>query len=124
MLFLLSTLALFYPATAAAPVFTFSYYARPVFIPEQGSASVVYLGFPYPEGSPPCTPSQIAEYYGFSPVPSKGQGETIAIVDAFGLPTIAQDVAVFDSAFGRPPISLQVISLTGQSGSTLQDREG
>ncbi|MGC9175327.1 MAG: S53 family peptidase [Thermoprotei archaeon] len=123
-IFLLSTLVFLYPASAAASSLTFSYYARPFFTTQQRSASLVYLGFPYPEGSPPYTPPQIAEYYGFNSMPGGGRGETIVIVDAFGSPTILQDVVVFDSYFHLPPIDLQVIKLIGPSSSTLQDREG
>ena len=114
-IFLLSTLVFFYPASAAAPSLILSYYARPFFTPQQGSASLIYLGFPYPEGSPPYTPPWIAEYYGSNSMPGRGRGETIVTVDAFGSPTILQDVVVFDSYFHFPPIGLQVIKLIGPS---------
>lgn len=39
----------------------------------------------------------------------QGLGETIAIVDAYGDPTIYQDVASFDKQFGLPAASLTVI---------------
>lgn len=43
-----------------------------------------------------------------------GRGKTIVIVDAFGSPTIAQDLAHFDADFGLPaPPSLKVISPVG-----------
>jgi subtilase family serine protease len=42
-----------------------------------------------------------------------GAGKTIFIVDAFGSPTIRQDVAVFDQDFGLPPIDLDVIQPAG-----------
>ena len=42
-----------------------------------------------------------------------GRGQTIAIVDPFGSPTIAHDVAVFDKRFGLPPLSLRVIQPAG-----------
>jgi len=44
-----------------------------------------------------------------------GRGRTIAIVDAFGSPTIAADLHTFDQAFGLPdPPSLKVISPAGK----------
>ncbi|WP_449462283.1 S53 family peptidase [Tardisphaera miroshnichenkoae] len=101
-----------------------SYYAEPLFLPQQGSGGLIHLGFPYPEGSPPYTPSQIAEYYGFNEVAGRGEGQTIVIVDAFGSPTIYHDVAVFDAVFDLPPVSMRVIRLPGPSNSTLSDREG
>jgi subtilase family serine protease len=43
-----------------------------------------------------------------------GTGETIVIVDAFGSPTIAADLATFDSTFGLPdPPSLKIIHPAG-----------
>ena len=42
-----------------------------------------------------------------------GRGQTIAIVDPFGSPTIAHDVAVFDKRFRLPPLSLRVIQPAG-----------
>jgi subtilase family serine protease len=57
----------------------------------------------------PCYgPSQIRRAY---QVPSNltGAGETIAIIDAFGDPYIAGDLALFDSTFGLPPAHLKEI---------------
>lgn len=43
-----------------------------------------------------------------------GTGETIAIVDSFGSPTITADLATFDSAFGLPaPPSFKIITPAG-----------
>ena len=38
-----------------------------------------------------------------------GRGETIAIIDAYGDPTIYQDMATFDKEFGLPSVDLSVI---------------
>lgn len=38
-----------------------------------------------------------------------GAGETIAIIDAYGDPTIQQDLATFDAKFNLPPVDLTVI---------------
>ena len=53
------------------------------------------------------TPSQVRTAYGvgairFGSVVGDGSGQTIAIIDAFHAPTIAQDLAAFDAAFGLP----------------------
>ncbi|MCL4356316.1 MAG: S53 family peptidase [Candidatus Thermoplasmatota archaeon] len=45
---------------------------------------------------------------------SYGNGETIAIVDAYGSPTIASDVNTFDSQFGLPAINLQIVKPFGK----------
>ena len=38
-----------------------------------------------------------------------GRGETIAIIDAYGDPTIYQDLATFDREFGLPKVNLTVV---------------
>ncbi|NNN02208.1 MAG: hypothetical protein HKL86_10295 [Acidimicrobiaceae bacterium] len=43
-----------------------------------------------------------------------GTGEQVAIVDAFGSPTVAQDLSVFDSEFGLPPADLHIYYPTGK----------
>ncbi|HEX4125875.1 MAG TPA: S53 family peptidase, partial [Tepidisphaeraceae bacterium] len=66
-------------------------------------------------------PSQIASAYGFNgltfssgSVAAQGQGQTIAIIDAYGDPNITSDLGVFDSQFGiAAPPSFQVVNQTG-----------
>jgi len=65
-----------------------------------------------PNGLPLCKSASLGNIVCYSPrfvrkaysVPSTldGTGQTIAIVDAFGSPTIKQDLALFDAAFGLP----------------------
>jgi subtilase family serine protease len=71
-------------------------------------------------GTPPpvaLSPAQLATAYNLGPLQKRGvdgRGETIVIVDSFGSPTIAGDLAGFDSAFGLPaPPSLKVIQPAG-----------
>ena len=52
--------------------------------------------------SAPYTPNQIRTAYGVNQLSGNGAGQTIAIVDAYYDPTIASDVAQFDSTFGLP----------------------
>ena len=66
----------------------------------------------------PCyDPAQIERAYDEKPLFKKGidgAGETIAIVDSFGSPTIRSDLATFDAAFHLPaPPSFQVIQPVG-----------
>ena len=68
--------------------------------------------------SVPCYgPTQIEQAYGTPTLYAKGiegQGQTIVIVDSFGSPTIARDLAVFDKAYGLPaPPSLKIIQPAG-----------
>jgi subtilase family serine protease len=64
------------------------------------------------------SPTQLQAAYDLQPLYARGQtgaGRTIAIVDSFGSPTIAQDLAKFDADFGLPaPPSLKIIQPAGQ----------
>jgi subtilase family serine protease len=64
------------------------------------------------------TPAQIRTAYDTGPLTSRGitgKGQTIVIVDSFGSPTIARDLAGFDSYFGLPaPPSFRVIQPAGK----------
>ncbi len=68
-----------------------------------------------PDGLPLCKSSSLGNIVCYSPkfikkaynFPSTatldGSGQTIILVDAFGSPTIASDLALFDAVFGIPP---------------------
>jgi subtilase family serine protease len=67
----------------------------------------------------PCySPLQIENAYGTPALYSNGvtgAGQTIAIVDSFGSPTIRQDLAAFDKAYGLPaPPSFKIIQPAGK----------
>jgi subtilase family serine protease len=93
-----------------------------------GGVSATYTGNRY--GAPitntaigtlaPCgyQPSDLQTAYNLAPLYQHGldgTGMTIAIVDAFGSTTIAQDAAVFSAAMGLPPINLTVIGTPTES---------
>ena len=63
------------------------------------------------------TPRQVRAAYQLGPLAARGidgSGQTIVIVDSFGSPTIAADLAFFDHYFGLPaPPSLRVIQPAG-----------
>jgi subtilase family serine protease len=63
------------------------------------------------------SPTQFEKAYDLTPLHAHGidgRGETIAIVDSFGSPTIANDLHVFDQTFGLPdPPSLKIIAPVG-----------
>ena len=63
-------------------------------------------------------PAQLEQAYNLGPLRRRGINgahQTIVIVDSFGSPTIARDLASFDQAFGlRPPASLRIIQPAGQ----------
>jgi subtilase family serine protease len=62
-------------------------------------------------------PAQIQKAYDLAPLYSRGlngAGKTIVIVDSFGSPTIASDLATFDTTFGLPaPPSFTIIQPAG-----------
>ena len=61
------------------------------------------------------TPAQIKSYLGLT---GTGSGQTIAIVAAYNAPTIAADLATFDTTFGLPaPPSFKKVSQTGSTTS-------
>ncbi len=63
------------------------------------------------------TPAQIRAAYHVNPLLRAGidgAGQSIAIVDSFGSPTIRRDLAVFDRAFGLPRARLLVIHPAGR----------
>ncbi len=75
------------------------------------------------------TPSQIAQAYGFSgitfnggAVKGDGNGQTIAIVDAYNDPNIVNDLHVFDQTFGlaNPP-KFSVVNQNGGSSLPATD---
>lgn len=52
-------------------------------------------------------PAQIRHAYGFDSVANQGQGQVIAIIDAYDDPYIESDLGVFDSTFGLPTCTSQ-----------------
>lgn len=54
------------------------------------------------------SPAQVRKAYGFDQVAGTGAGQTIAIVDAYGSPSIQKDPGVFDSQFGLPAANLVI----------------
>jgi subtilase family serine protease len=62
--------------------------------------------------------AQVQRAYNLPPLLRRridGKGQTIVIVDSFGSPTVAHDLAVFDTTFGLPaPPSLKVIQPAGK----------
>jgi subtilase family serine protease len=68
-------------------------------------------------GAPCYSPQEIRTAYGMDGLINSGMvgaGETIVIIDSYGSPTIAADLAAFDAGFGIPdPPSFKVLSPLG-----------
>ncbi len=58
------------------------------------------------------TPGQVQTAYQYNST-ATGAGETIAIIDAYGSPTLASDVSCFDAQFGLLAPSLQIVEPFG-----------
>src|SRR4051794_36751363 len=58
-------------------------------------------------------PAQIRAAYGIDKVNATGAGRTIVIVDAFQSPTIQHDLDLFDSTFGLPAATVNIIAPDG-----------
>jgi subtilase family serine protease len=59
-------------------------------------------------------PAELQTAYGFNTLAAQGlngAGETIVIVDAFGSPTLANDVAAFDRIFGLPAAQITTFNV-------------
>ncbi len=79
-----------------------------------GPANVAPQAIPFCHSGLVCyTPQFIQSAYNY-PTTLDGSGQTIVIVDAYGSPTIATDLAAFDAKFGIPaPPSFQIICPSG-----------
>jgi subtilase family serine protease len=74
------------------------------------------------------TPAQIKRAYGFDELENQGEGQVIAIIDAFDDPNIEQDLKVFSRQFGLPSCStankcFEKVMLTPQASTSLDVRE-
>ncbi len=63
-------------------------------------------------------PSQIRHAYGLDQLSGTGKGQLIAIVDAYGSPTIQKDLAAFSSQFGLPAANLTIAYPQGKPNRT------
>jgi subtilase family serine protease len=63
-------------------------------------------------------PVQFKAAYGFNQIPNQGQGQTIALVDAFDQPNIASDLAFYASYFHLTPCNFQKVKIGNPGGDT------
>jgi hypothetical protein len=59
-------------------------------------------------------PAQIRHAYGFDELDTTGRGQLIAIVDAYGSPSVSSDLENFSSQFGLPWATLTVVYPSGK----------
>lgn len=97
MLFLL---AFALPLTAQSPDLSHIYAHPPI---------QVVPGFERASSPSGILPVQFKAAYGFNQIPNQGQGQTIALVDAFDDPNIAADLQVYASTFHLTPCNFQKV---------------
>jgi subtilase family serine protease len=95
---------------------TFVRYQPPAHARDAVNGSPAFQPYYMPGGGYP--PDWISHAYGFNltsfgSTAADGTGQTIAIIDAYNEPTITSDLAYFDSYFGLPNPSLQIVNQTG-----------
>jgi uncharacterized repeat protein (TIGR01451 family) len=58
-------------------------------------------------------PAQIRAAYGVDQLSTAGAGQTIVVIEPFQSPTISQDLTTFDTIFGLPATTLQIVAPDG-----------
>lgn len=102
-----------------------------------GGASATYQGNRYgqkiantaPGTVAPCgyQPTDVQTAYGLTPLYAEGwdgTGETVAIVDAYGSTTVAQDLASFSTFMGLPAANLTIIGTPTESNYSTDANAG
>jgi subtilase family serine protease len=64
------------------------------------------------------SPTRIRHAYGFDQITGNGSGQTLAIVDAYGSPTIQKDLNTFCSTFGLATTTIQIAYPSGKPKKT------
>lgn len=64
------------------------------------------------------TPGQIRRAYGFDQITNDGTGQMIAIVDAYGSPSIQRDLNTFCAQFGIPSTTVKIYYPSGKPTKT------
>jgi subtilase family serine protease len=62
------------------------------------------------------SPAQIRQAYGFNQLSTIGAGQTIAIIDAYGSPSIQKDLDAFDAYFHLPSATVDIRYPNGKPG--------
>ena len=67
------------------------------------------------------SPSKARSFYGFDKVSGTGTGQSIAIIDAYGSPTIQKDLDTFCTTYGLPKTTVQIHYPSGVPTTTDKD---
>lgn len=102
----------------------FTYVVNPFVVPADNGDGTATFTNPFCSGNTlVCyTPRDVKTAYNY-PSGLTGAGQTIVIVDAYGSPTVQEDLAAFDARFGipAPPGGLQVVCPAGCPNTTINN---
>ena len=90
------------PLTAQAPDGKHIYFYPPIRISNLPQDPAVPSGI---------LPAQFKAAYGFNRIPNQGEGQTIAVIDAFDDPTIESDLAVYQVQFHLGPCNFHKVKV-------------
>jgi subtilase family serine protease len=79
--------------------------------PGHAHTNVIVYDVVHPNNPTGILPTEFREAYGFNRIPNKGQGMTIALVDAFADPNITSDLAFYANYFHLAPCNFTVVQL-------------
>jgi len=90
------------PVAAQAPDGKHIYFYPPIRLSNQPQDPAVPTGI---------LPAQFKAAYGFNQIPNQGQGQTIALIDAYDDPTIESDLAVYKAQFRLGPCNFRKVKV-------------
>lgn len=103
------------------------YHACPLGTPERPECFAILSDAVVPNSSLPCTahtpgcygPADLQAAYGVTSLAKTGgNGQTVAIVDAFGYPNAAKDLAAYRKFWGLPACGAGCLTIVNQAGKT------
>jgi len=109
-------------ATSAVPLNHYAMQApESAFVPADQALGQVACQRPAPDNRVSTqlhcpTPQQMRAAYGIDQVSNQGEGQTIVLVDPFGSPTAAADLAFFAQTWGLPTPSFEQVFPNGRPG--------
>ena len=105
-------------AIAISSLSALSLWAETDAVLEQAANHHLHIGDYANTGPAGYTPAQIRHAYGFDRIAHTGAGQKIAIIDAYGSPTIQNDLNAFCKYFGLPQTTVQIYYPNGKPTKT------
>jgi subtilase family serine protease len=99
-------------------IHSFRMHAENVKPPQASGNDDGIFSAPYTPAYPTFQPSQLQKAYGLNQLSETGAGQTIAIVDAYGSPSIQSDLNAYSTAFGLPQTQIDIVYPYGEPSTT------